>query len=109
MKSFRTMLLSGGGVVALAVALSLIAPRAAHAIVAALVQVTNTTANPAITQSTKEQASQLIRLSQLFSVNVGSACGQDGDEDCHAFVQVNSDGVYVNYPNGYVVPPAKSW
>jgi hypothetical protein len=51
-----------------------------------------------------EQASQLIRLTQLFTVNVSSACGQNGDEDCHPLVQVDSDGIYVNYPNGYTVP-----
>ena len=37
-------------------------PRAAHAIVATLVQVTNTTANPAITQDVKGQAAQLVEL-----------------------------------------------
>jgi hypothetical protein len=51
----------GAGALALGV-LMLAAPRAAHAIAAALVQVTNTTANPAITQSTATQASQVINL-----------------------------------------------
>ena len=37
-------------------------PRAAHAVVAALVQVTNTAANPAITQSVSEQAQQLLQV-----------------------------------------------
>jgi hypothetical protein len=52
------------GAVALATAvLSLAAPRAAHAIAATLVQVTNTPANPAISQGTEKQAAQILELS----------------------------------------------
>lgn len=50
----------------------LLAPRAAHAVAAALVQVTNTISNPAITHETDKAASQLVQLtgvsgSYLFS------------------------------------------
>lgn len=52
------------GAAALAVgALVIAAPKAAKAIAATLVQVTNTTANPAIVQGTHLQASQIVNLS----------------------------------------------
>jgi hypothetical protein len=51
----------------------LASPRAAHAIVATLVQVTNTTANPAITQSVPSQASQLVSL--YASAGLGNEIG----------------------------------
>jgi hypothetical protein len=51
----------GAGAIALAV-LILTAPRAAHAIVATLVQVTNTAANPAIAQDVSKMASQNVLL-----------------------------------------------
>jgi hypothetical protein len=57
----KSVLSFGAGAVAIG-ALILIAPRAAHAVAATLVQVTNTTASPAITQSTNTQASQLVTL-----------------------------------------------
>ena len=47
-----------------------IAPKAAHGIVAAMVQVANTVANPAITQETSRQAAQIVTLST--SVSAGS-------------------------------------
>jgi hypothetical protein len=49
------------GAVALG-AIGLFTPRAAHALAATLVQVTNTIANPAITQATNTAASQLVLL-----------------------------------------------
>jgi hypothetical protein len=49
--------------------LALVTPRAAHAFAAALVQVANTTANPAITQSVPSQASQLVLLSANVAPN----------------------------------------
>ena len=51
-----------GSVVLAAGALTLAVPRAAHAIAATLVLVTNTTANPAITESVSKQAAQLVTL-----------------------------------------------
>ena len=56
----RTLL--GWGAVALAITLLILAaPKAAHAIVATLVQVANTSANPAITQDVSKLASQNVR------------------------------------------------
>lgn len=109
MKKFRTLLLSGGGVAAAAVVITLFAPRAAHAIVAALVQVTNTTANPAITQVTAQQASQLVHLQSLISVTVNptSGCGQDFGA-CPSMIQIDSHGFYANSGNPYVVPAGEN-
>ena len=55
-------IVSFGALALAAGALTLTAPRAAHAFAAALVQVANTAANPAITQSTPTQAAQLVQL-----------------------------------------------
>jgi hypothetical protein len=57
----KSVLPYGACVLALG-AVILAAPRAAHAIAATLVQVTNTTANPVITQSAPAEASQLVSL-----------------------------------------------
>jgi hypothetical protein len=67
MNVFRKILVSLGGVAALAVLFTLAAPRAVQAVAAALVQVTNTTANPAITQETRHQASQLVSMGVGFN------------------------------------------
>ena len=56
------------GAVALAAGvLALAVPRAAHAVAAAMVLVTNTAANPAITQSAPSQAAQLVQLVGILS------------------------------------------
>jgi hypothetical protein len=55
----------GAGALALG-AIGLLTPRAAHALAATLVQVTNTIANPAITQGTNTAASQLVLLQTPF-------------------------------------------
>jgi hypothetical protein len=59
---FRKPVISYGAVALATAVLLLAAPRAAHAIAATLVQVTNTAANPAITQGTEKQAAQLVDL-----------------------------------------------
>jgi hypothetical protein len=65
--------LMGWGAMALAVTLLILAaPKAAHAIVATLVQVANTSANPAITQDVSKLASQSVELVCLPNV----ICGQ---------------------------------
>ena len=45
--------------------LTLAIPRTAHAVTAALVQVTNTLANPAISQTTDKAAAQLVQLTGI--------------------------------------------
>lgn len=62
MNRFRKVVFSLGAAAAALSALTLLTPRTAHAVAAALVQVTNTAANPAITQDTSKQAGQLIHL-----------------------------------------------
>jgi hypothetical protein len=60
---FAKRLLMGVGAAALAAILGMaIAPKAAHGLVAALVQVTNTAAAPAITQDVSRLASQNVQL-----------------------------------------------
>jgi len=63
----------GAGALALG-AIGLFTPRAAHALAATLVQVTNTISNPAITQGTNTAAGQavLLALPQAADLNPGS-------------------------------------
>jgi hypothetical protein len=62
-----------GGAAVLVVVLTLAVPRAAHAVVAALVEVVNTTANPAVTQDTSKAASQIVHLTTLGKAAVAPA------------------------------------
>lgn len=63
------------GGVAIAGLLVLTAPKAAHAVAAALVQITNTASNPAITQDVGQQASQMVLIycSSEFTTCLGRA------------------------------------
>jgi hypothetical protein len=81
----KSVLHFGAGAFAIGV-LILAAPRAARAIAATLVQVTNTPANPAITQGTEKQAAQLV---DLFAQGSGG------------FYNVLPSG---NYVSGYTIP-----
>ena len=72
----KTVLHLFAGALALA-ALILFAPRAAHAIAATLVQVTNTAANPAIIQSTEKQAAQLLEIGCHAANLQDTPCGVD--------------------------------
>ena len=63
MKLINNRFVQASAALAVVATLALVTPRAAHALAAALVQVSNTTANPAITQSAISQASQLVLLS----------------------------------------------
>jgi hypothetical protein len=56
-----------------AVVLTLAVPREVHALAAALVQVANTTANPAVTQDVSRQASQLVHLTTVGKAVVNPA------------------------------------
>src|SRR5580698_2265497 len=62
---FTKSFISIGSVAVMAGVLTLAVPRAAHAVTAALVQVTNTLANPAIVQTTDKAAAQLVQLTGL--------------------------------------------
>jgi hypothetical protein len=63
----RKSVLSFGAAVLAAGALSVAVPRAARAVAAALVQVTNTAANPAVAQTTDMQAAQIVNLNILVA------------------------------------------
>lgn len=62
MNWFRVHMKALAGTAAVLGVLLLAGPRAAHAIVATLVQVANTVASPAVTQDVSKMASQLVEL-----------------------------------------------
>jgi hypothetical protein len=62
MKSAKRFLTGWSGIAVCAVALQLLAPRAVHAVVSALVTVANTPANPVPTLSVAKSPSQLVSL-----------------------------------------------
>jgi hypothetical protein len=72
MNWFRKHAIALGGTAVAVSLLTLTAPRAAHALVVALVQVTNTVATPAITQDVSKLASQSVELACF----PGQGCGQ---------------------------------
>src|SRR5580704_10779983 len=83
--------------------LALVTPRAAHAVAvaAALVQVTNTVASPAITQDTSKRAGQLVQL-----ICGGSAVNitQDVVSSCFEF----SLALALGPPSAYSVPAGQN-
>jgi hypothetical protein len=78
MKLAKRLFMGIGGMVVAAALLTLVAPKTAHGLVTALVQVANTVANPAITEDTPHLASQIVELyCQNFSSSAdGSPCQQ---------------------------------
>jgi hypothetical protein len=62
MSMVRKALSALGAIFLAALLIAALAPKAAHAIVATLVQVANTSANPAITQGVPNLASQIVTL-----------------------------------------------
>jgi hypothetical protein len=59
---FRKSFLSLGLLACVAALLIVSFPRAAHAVAAALVQITNTVANPAVTQDVSKRAGEIVEL-----------------------------------------------
>jgi hypothetical protein len=68
----RTGILVGCATV-FSVVLTFAPPREVHALAAALVEVTNTTANPAVNEDISRQASQIVHLTTLGKANVQPA------------------------------------
>jgi len=68
MQILQRLLMGFGSILAAALLLALLAPKSAHALVAALVQVTNTTANPVPTVATDNPALQPLGN---FQFNLG--------------------------------------
>lgn len=90
----RFLMAAGAGALAGILAIA-IAPQAAHGLVAALVQVSNTTANPVPTQDVRGSAAQILELS--CSTNEG------GPVQC---VQANPS---IPSPTPFVVPAGQNF
>jgi hypothetical protein len=69
MKVIRKAVTALGGIFLAALLLAALAPKATRAIAAALVQVTNTAANPVQNQDITTSASQLVTLTCVFGLN----------------------------------------
>ncbi|HEY1254133.1 MAG TPA: hypothetical protein VGF01_05085 [Terracidiphilus sp.] len=96
-RSKSTLLRAGAGMgcaVVIVAALVLAIPREVHAIAAALVQVTNTSANPAVTEDISREASQIVHLTTLGKANVNPAVMTQ----LHEYIAGGTFGP------GYVVP-----
>jgi hypothetical protein len=76
LKVFNKRFVQATAALGVVATLALVTPRAAHAVAAALVQVSNTTENPAITQDTSKRAGQMIQLICETSANNVSSCGE---------------------------------
>lgn len=87
--------LSLAAAIAAAGVLTLAVPRAAHAIAATLVQVVNTTANPAIAQDTSKQASQIVTLVCRPAVSFPAP---------NACIQIDGRA-HISQTQPYAVPP----
>jgi hypothetical protein len=72
----RILMVGGAGALAGILAIA-IAPKTAHGLVAALVQVSNTTANPVPTQDIRGSASQILELSCPTYQEGNAPCVQD--------------------------------
>jgi hypothetical protein len=96
MKFVKSLLMGTGSVVLAGLVLTLVAPKAVHSAVATLVQVANTTAAPAITQDTSNQASQIITLFCEYSNFPQEVCAQ---------VAANS---VINLASQYYVPAGQN-
>jgi hypothetical protein len=81
--------------------LALVTPRAAHAVAAALVQVTNTAASPAITQDTSKRAGQLVEL--ICGASTENVT-QNSSSSCYEFSLANASGP----PPPYSVPTGQN-
>jgi hypothetical protein len=69
MKYAKRMLMVAGAVALAGIVGVAIAPKAAHGLAAAMVQVVNTAASPVIAQDTARQAAQIVTLSSVVDAN----------------------------------------
>jgi hypothetical protein len=98
MKRFHKYSLQIAAAAILAVVLTLAAPRAVHAVAAALVNVTNTAASPAISQGVSQLASQNVFLAAAAPVGGSSGFSQefpDGSLSISAFVVPSGQSLVV--------------
>ena len=80
MNVLKSKLFQMGAVLAVVGTIAVTTPRAAHAVAAALVQITNTTANPGITQDATLAASQIVTL------GIGPADLETGSEPMQQYL-----------------------
>lgn len=90
---FRKSTFSLAALVVAIGALTLALPRAAHAVAAALVQVTNGASNPVITQDIGQQATQMVHLYCTGAPGLVPYCSAFG-----------SNGAALSANNSYTVP-----
>ena len=103
MRIMRKLLMGVGATALVALLLTLIAPKAAHAVVAAMVQVTNTAAAPAITQGVPNLSSQIITLGNTASLarcTSGSPC---------PFFELSPQGGALAGTTNYTTPATQSF
>jgi hypothetical protein len=88
--------LSWGGVAVAAILITLAVPRAAHAVAAALVQVTNTASSPVISQGIGNQAAQIVEIECGYNLGAGN---------------INPFGCAAVPPNGFTsfLPPGSKY
>jgi len=91
--------LAVGAVVLAGGLITLTNPRTVHAVAAALVQVTNTASNPVVTQSTANQAAQIVHL----------VCNLDNNSNNQNCTLVSPQSVLSNGGPPYVVPASESF
>jgi hypothetical protein len=87
--------LSWGGVAVAAILFTLAVPRAAHAVAAALVQVTSTAASPVISQGIENQAAQIVQIECGFAPETST------QNPCFLMPPT---GIVPSSPTHYVVP-----
>jgi hypothetical protein len=92
--------LSWGGIAVAAALFTLAVPRAAHAVAAALVQVTNTASSPVIAQSIGQQAAQIVEIE----------CGyQPGTQTKRGCNLIPATGIFPSpAPDEYIVPDGQT-
>jgi hypothetical protein len=98
MKPTKRFLWGAGSAAVAVLALTLVVPRAAHAIVATLVNVVNTAAAPAVTQDVSKLASQNVLL--------WNASGDIVPHSAAALYQISNG---VTAPSAFVVPAGQSF
>jgi hypothetical protein len=75
MKKFKSTVFTAGATLAVVSTLGVMAPKAAHAVAAALVQIANTTANPGVVQDSSRAASQIVTLALLVPSTLQNSSG----------------------------------
>jgi hypothetical protein len=96
MQFAKRLFLGLGAVALMAVLLTLAAPKAVHGLVATLVQVANTAANPVVAQDTSKTAAQIVTETCDVPSGYGYGvipCGPNPNTD----------------PKGYIVPSGQNW